>query len=343
MMNIKTIIITCIGGALSTQFIRLIKQSSRHSFRIIGTDCFENPSARNLCDAFYTVPSGNSPDYLESIEQICRNEHADLIFPCADEEALCLAKHKETLEAAGTVVACNDFELLDIFSNKISTYKKLQEIGIDLPLWHETRSQDDILEKIELTISETGKAVVKEPCARGGRGTILIDNALTETRLFPNSREIHTNFRLFRENYLHNYNTDTQLVMECLQGPGYDLDILAWQGTSHALIPRKRVNHIVPNEGFILTEDHALIEMGQRVVRELNASWLFDIDFMTTRDGKPALLEINPRASGSLSVSLMAGASLFDDMISLLKNEPLENAQPDFGQHFYSYTAIARK
>ena len=50
-------------------------------------------------------------------------------------------------------------------------------------------------------------------------------------------------------------------------------------------------------------------------------SWLYDCDLMLDSKGQPCILEINPRQSGSVSVSVAAGIPLLDDLISLAKNE----------------------
>ena len=50
-------------------------------------------------------------------------------------------------------------------------------------------------------------------------------------------------------------------------------------------------------------------------------SWLYDCDLMLDSKGRPCILEINPRQSGSVSVSVAAGIPLLDDLISLAKNE----------------------
>ena len=43
---------------------------------------------------------------------------------------------------------------------------------------------------------------------------------------------------------------------------------------------------------------------------------LHDIDLMTDIDGRPKLLEVNPRPSGSIAVSLSLGIPIIDAVIS---------------------------
>lgn len=335
--------ITCIGGGLSAQFLQTVKASSRHDLRIVGVDTNDTPVTRHFCDVFYKVPLGDAPGYFEEIKNICTSENVDLIFPCADEEALTLAGHKAELLSIGTTVACNDLELLELFTNKLATYKKLAQLGVELPVWKEANGQESTLSAVQEIMDTTGEAVVKLPTARGGRGTLVISNSIAETISFEGSRELHMNMPTFIEKHLPNLPSESIMVMERLAEPVHDLDILSWQGQNHYLIPRKRLNSALPNEGHILIENNPMAEIGKKIVEELKTSWIFDIDFMTTRDGKPAVLEINPRASGSLSVTLVAGVPLFDDMLSLYKNEPISQIPQPKNQIIFPYTALAKR
>ncbi|WP_120495674.1 ATP-grasp domain-containing protein [Kiloniella sp. EL199] len=341
-MNI-TVMITCIGGGLSAQFIQSIKASSRHNLRIVGVDTNDTPAARHFCDTFHRVPSGDAPEYFDKIKSICAQESVDLIFPCADEEALTLAAHKAELLITGTTVACNDLDLLQIFTNKLTTYKKLAQLGIELPIWKEATGQESTLSAVREIMDITGEAVVKLPTARGGRGTLVISNSLTETISFEGSRELHMNLQTFMEKHLSQLPSEPIMIMERLVEPVHDLDILSWQGQCHYLIPRKRLNSALPNEGHILIENTPMAEIGRKVAQELKTSWIFDIDFMTTKDGKPAVLEINPRASGSLSVAIAAGMPLFDDMLSLYGDEPIAPTHQSYNQIIFPYTALAKR
>ena len=54
-----------------------------------------------------------------------------------------------------------------------------------------------------------------------------------------------------------------------------------------------------------------------------NLSWLIDIDIMTNRKGEAVILEINPRASGSCSVSMMLGVPLYQNLLQIYENKKL--------------------
>ena len=105
--------------------------------------------------------------------------------------------------------------------------------------------------------------------------------------------------------------------MNKLKEPVYDLDMLAWKGKPLRVIPRKRFNSAVPNDGHIIVNDQKLINLGKKIISKFKLSWLYDCDIMYDKNKVPQILEINPRPSGSIVVSICAGIPLLRDLIYL--------------------------
>ena len=336
-----TLLVTCIGGGLSAQFVKLLKASRRHTVRVIGTDASRNPVARHFTDAFEIVPRGDDPGFVDSVAAACRKHGVDLVFPCSDEEVLSLSPHKDVFKSSGVTVACNDPGIVDIITDKLATYRKLEKLGVTMPVWRHACSSDELLSALDYVLSATGKAVVKNPSGRGGRGIFVIDNTLSDIERRPGSHELHMSRGAFVDRYMPTVLTGQPvLVMERLVDPVCDLDILAWKGEALTLIPRRRHSSTAPNEGHVLFEGPELAAVGRKIVAALGMSWLFDIDFMTNARGEPIVLEVNPRASGSVSVGMVAGVPLMDDLISLACGERPAPATVPVGRRVYAYNAL---
>jgi len=122
------------------------------------------------------------------------------------------------------------------------------------------------------------------------------------------------------------------MVMERLFPPAYDIDVLAQDGEPLRVMPRRRLNPAgVPFTGGVLAPDNEpLIALARSVTRALSISWLYDYDVMTDAQGRPMVIEVNPRPSGSIAAAILAGVPFYDDLISLAKGEPLPNiAMPE--------------
>ena len=80
----KSILITCIGGGLSFQFIELLKNSSRFDYFVVGVDMSNDVQAQHVCDVFQTVPHGSDPDYSDRILELAKQHSVEMIFPWSD-------------------------------------------------------------------------------------------------------------------------------------------------------------------------------------------------------------------------------------------------------------------
>ena len=194
---------------------------------------------------------------------------------------------------------------------------------------------------VEELIGEHGAAVVKVPSGRGGRGIYVVNPEAKETSAFQGTRELHMPPADFVSAHVAEVAEHRSvMVMEPLQPPAFDLDVLAWQGRAVHLLPRKRLFSALPNEGHVIVRNESMRDIGRRIVEGFQASWLFDIDFMLTDTGAPAVLEINPRASGSVAVPLAAGVPLIDDLLSLIAGDDVTPIEPPYDALVFPHTAL---
>lgn len=317
------LLMTCVGGGLSPYTITCAKQSTKHEVSVIGIDANPDAQGQYFSDYFYCVPHTHDTAYIPKILNICEKHKINLILPGSDEEALALAYHASSFKQLGTVIACPSFQTLEILSNKSKTYEKLSNItNINLPIWQELNNFNDLIDTAKRILSDTGGVVLKPSVSRGGRDIIVINEKYSSVYHVPNARELRMNIQTFEQDYADFYSGKFPIIaMQQLSEPVFDIDILSMNGLTLQAIPRRRVHSAAPNEGHIVVNDSKLINIAETVVKELNLSWLQDIDLMYSEDGTPYILEINPRPSGSFSISVTAGFQLIDDLISLAKNE----------------------
>ena len=107
------------------------------------------------------------------------------------------------------------------------------------------------------------------------------------------------------------------LVMSCLSTPAYDADVFIGPNQTHRAIVRERVNPAgIPFAGNKIVLNKELTNYCTSVAKALELSGVHDIDIMTDESGRPTLLEVNPRPSGSLAVSLFETLPIIDYMVS---------------------------
>ncbi len=87
-MNI--LILSC---GTRNKLIRYFKEPGNGIDRVIGTDCSAYAPALYETDAHYIVPRMTSPDYLDTIFDICKKEKIDALLPLQEDELFLISSH----------------------------------------------------------------------------------------------------------------------------------------------------------------------------------------------------------------------------------------------------------
>ncbi|MGE5147205.1 MAG: ATP-grasp domain-containing protein, partial [Candidatus Eiseniibacteriota bacterium] len=306
---------TSAGGALAPLNIKLMKQGARHKAWVLAVDQRADAAGRYFADAFATVPPGGDAGYADAVLKLVETHGIELVLPWSDEEALALAASRERLAAKGVTLACVPLETLKLMTDKAATYRALAEAGLAMPEWVVVETEEALAAAVD-RFEALGDFVVKPVRARGNRGTVVVRRDAKGAAPHAGSREWHADPASFRRELLAEVGRNLPaVVMERLYAPAYDIDVLAWKGELLRAMPRRRLNPAgVPFTGSVLTPRDDLMTLARQVTALLDVSWLYDYDLMTDRAGRPVVIEINPRPSGSIAASILAGVPFYDDL-----------------------------
>jgi carbamoylphosphate synthase large subunit len=334
-----TVMLTSAGGEMVPSLINQLKQSTRHDVRVVAIDAGGGGVSRHLADGFWTVPYGNEPGYADAVLEVLRETSVDLLIPCSDEEALALSGRRDEISATGCQLACVEHQTLEIFSDKARCYEALAASGIAVPVWRKADDRVSLVQSVDDVMDQTGACVVKPARGRGGRDVFVVGSATNEV----DGREQH----MSRQEFMALCDSMAELpfpliVMEQLTEPVFDIDMLAWEGRPIHVVPRRRVNSQLPNEGHLFVDAPELRELGERLIDVFSLSWLYDCDVMYDRNSQPHVLEVNPRPSGSAAVTVAAGIPLFENLVALAKGEDPEPAADVTGHSVLPYKTLLR-
>lgn len=336
------VLVTAAGGVLAPVNIQLLRGSRRHQVWVAAVDSNPDAVGRHFADAFAAVPGGEAPGYVDAMVDLVVRYGVDLVIPWSDEEALALAQGRERIQAAGATLACAPFETLSVMADKAKTYRLLQTSGIGAPDWTAAVTLEELEEAIDTYVARDGEFAVKPLVARGNRNVYVVRRDVSGVEDYLGSREVHCDLETFRRDFIGDVAALLPvIVMERLVPPAFDIDVLARDGRLLRAAPRQRLNPAgVPFWGGILVARDDLMEIAEQVTEAVKLSWLYDYDVMTTRDGRPVVIELNPRPSGSIAAAIIAGVPFYDDLISLAKGEELPQVDMPTGQTVVPYTAL---
>lgn len=314
-----TILMTCVGGTMGPDLLIHLREDPSLKPRLVGVDVSESAKGRFYVDAFYQVPWGEADNYIESVVRIVKAEHVNAILPGSDQEAFVLSKHRDLLRKAGAVVMTSPIDVLYLIKDKQATYQALEAKGIRVPDYIFV-SRVDELESALSNFGYPSRSVIVKPVAgRGGRGLLVLtgENDLPPSWIGGGARETRLDRPPEIEDMNKWFDLGPLLVMPVLKDPAYDVDLFAIKGKAKHALVRKRINPAgIPFAGNCVIADTPIRDYCLEIAEAIGLDGIHDIDLMTDDEGRPALLEINPRMSGSAVAAHAAGFPIISAAIA---------------------------
>ena len=320
---LKNILITSIGGGLGAELINRIRLTTKFkNLKIIGTDIRDNTSSKFLLDKFYKIPKPKDKGFLENFLKIIKLNKINLVLPGSDDEALELCKNRKEFENEKCFLASIELDLLKKFSNKESTYRILKKHNLpcaDFNVAHDMKTLINYVKKF----NKAKEFVLKPSFSIGGRNVSIFRNDIKKIFSYNDGKEFHyPNSKKYHLLIKKNYNNKFPVIIsERLHSPVYDIDMLSNKGKLINVVVRQRLNPQVPNDGHILINSKKIEAIGKKIIKKFKLSWIYDCDCMTDSNGNIKIIEINPRMSGSLATSLIAGYPIIDNLLRIINNK----------------------
>tara|TARA_Y100000992_G_C21222937_1_gene471407 strand:- start:109 stop:1134 length:1026 start_codon:yes stop_codon:yes gene_type:complete len=316
-MNI--LLTSCSAGLKKFEAEYFVKKSKfKDKIKVYG--CDNNPTKNNMYEKIFKVPMGDSKDYINRLYEIVDQYGIRFIIPSSDEEALTLSKNRKNLLELKCIPLCSNYDVLELINNKAKTYDICKFNKIPIADFRVVKNMDELISAINHFRDNYNDFVLKPNDDRGSRGIYAISKNRIKTEKI--GRELHISFDEFYKNIgLYFKNFKDYIVMEMLQTPCHDVDVLCDNGVLVEMIIRKRINSIFPNEGHEIISNVDLYNEVKKICKIFNLNYLHDLDFMPDENGKLKLIEINPRISGSTIISCVLGYKVFDNLIALAQNQ----------------------
>ena len=323
------------GAPGAPGIIRCLRKNGERDIRIVAVDRNENAGARDLVDAFYTVPSAEKEDFLPAVLDICRRESVQVVIPIVTRELMKFARARAEFEALGAKVSVMEPDKLEIVNNKAHLLDAMRAHGLRTPEYRRVHT----VEKLKAAVSALGypeKALcVKAAVGNGSRGIRMLNANISRFDLFfeqkPNSMFI--SYEELIRTLSERETMPEMLVMEYLPGTEYSVDFLADHGEPIYTVSRRGLSVVTSNMMSLVVDDNpAVKEICTQVVRSLELDGNFGFDLLyNANDETPYVIEINPRLTAGVVSCAAAGVNLPYLGMKRLLGEPLPELTPHFG------------
>jgi carbamoyl-phosphate synthase large subunit len=288
---VTTILLSASGSPGSARLIRALHENGERSVRVVGTDMNEHAIGRFLCDAFHVVPPGSDPGYPDAILELVEREGVDVVLPQSSFDLQALSEARERFPVP---VLVSSPDTVHRSNDKAETYAFLQRIGVPTVEFRRVAGAREV----DAAARELGypeQAVCFKPVfSSGSRGFRILDPTVDRAHQLLHERPGSVSMRLEEALELLPPEGGTELlVMELATGGERTIDGIA-DGA------RVVLGHAKTREAmraglamyFVTLDDPGLMEIADRIARELAIEWFFNIQLVGDR-----VIEINPRIS----------------------------------------------
>lgn len=299
------------GGTVTAQsLVKALRDDGRASFIAI-VDRDDLNATKAFVDAFERVPSADDPGFVAACLEAVRRHRIDLFVPIiVEREFLPLIAHRERFEEAGCRVAAPAREIVLTAGDKLAFAAFLANNGIDGP------------KTIAYSPDSPGvgfPAYLKPRRGSGSVGTQRVESAATLHEAARGRSEL--------------------IVQEAIDGTEFTVDCFAAEaGRVVAAVPRERIAIKAGVSVKGRTYRHPQIEaIASDVLARTGIAGPANVQGMLRADGSFAVIEMNPRFSGTLALTTAAGVNFAALLLDQCEGKPIADLR---GRHRAGVTML---
>ncbi len=324
----KTIFITAVGSFSAAS---VIKRYRELDFRVLGCDIYpaEWVVASGEVDRFFQAPYATSPrEYLAFVERVCREEQVDFLIPLTDVEVDVLNGWRSQVKQLGVTICMSDRDAIDLCRNKGELGQYLASLGICRTIPGQTLSETD-LDTIPYP------AVLKPFRGRSSQGLCFLNGP-------EDGRDAKERLASEADNYL---------VQPRIPGHVVTVDVVRNPDTGQTVcLPRRELLRTPNGAGtsVYVFQDAYLEEQCRNVAQALKIRGCVNFEFIedSREEGENRwhFLECNPRFSGGVAFSALAGYDMAGNHLRCFSGEALDPMGKIPGQYLVKrYTEYCMK
>ena len=318
-MDKLKILITGAGAPGIMGTISSIRKSNLN-VSLVGVDINEKSIGKYLVDHFEVIPQPESPEFIPSLLRIVEKYSVDIIIPQVTRELSILAKNKLLFKDKNCSILINDANSIEILNNKYLLLEEFKKEGLNLLNYSLVKTKEELKDFCKENNYPKNRIVVKLPVSNGMRGLRIFSEDISKKDLFYGKPgDVFCTLDDFLD-YFTDSEFPTLLATEYLPGEEITVDCLAKDGESYIILPRRR-DVIRTGISFQATaiNEKEIIDQCKRIIKRLNLSHMFGFQFKYSSDGKPVLLESNPRIQGTMVMGAYCNANVISGAIELEK------------------------
>lgn len=291
------------GQSSQRDVILAARQALQGRATILGSHRKHRPDITSVADIELQEPKAATARLAWILENA--REH-DVKLVHAGRDGASYERHRQAFLDAGLTLVTGALSLknLQAMDNKGRFTRTCQSAGLAVPDTLEVHNVDELAAAVD-ELGNQFPVCVKPVVGIFGQGFWLLKKDADPFACFadPDLRVVET--RRFIDAYADSQKQGPLLVMRYLPGEEHSVDIVCEAGVVIAAVARCKIN------GFQhLSREGDVIDLARQAAALFGCDGIINIQTRRDEDGKPFLLEINPRPSGGIGYTLAGGINL---------------------------------
>ncbi len=318
-MKIKTVLVTAIGSFSAEAVMKACK---RDGYRVVGCDIYPAAWVVNSmeADCFYQAPlAADEKAYREFLRQVCRQEAVDYVLPLTDVEIDAFWQWQTAEEELGAVVCMSGRDTIALCRNKqlLEPFLRERKLCRTIP----GQSLSGFIEEEEDTGYElvSYPVILKPQNGRSSQGLWKVEN--------PQQMRIAAEF--FQEE------TERYLVQPHITGDVVTVDVVRNPQTGDCVcLPRRELLRTLNGAGtsVYVFRDEMLEGQCRQIAEALDICGCVNFEWIEHEE-EWYFLECNPRFSGGVAFSCMAGYDMVGSHMRCFEGKEMEPLGEVAGQY----------
>jgi carbamoyl-phosphate synthase large subunit len=291
----RAVLVTGAGGPAGVAVVRRLRALG---LRVVAADADPAAAGGALADASVTVPRADDPAFVDALVDAAAAFDVDALISTVAEELPALTEDVDRLSRAGVATWLPDLAAVDLCCDKDAFAGRMAAAGVAHPATATTPRE---------LAGVPGPWVVKPRRGRGSRGLQLLDNREAVLAALIRDPDVIAQTRL----------TGREFTADTLVDRGGDLLTVVprWREETRAGISVKGATF----------DSEAVTDLVARALGAVGLTGPGNVQGFVSADGAVTVVEINPRFSGGLPLSLAAGADVVSTYLAGIRdpNAPL--------------------
>jgi carbamoyl-phosphate synthase large subunit len=294
MTKLIKILFTGGSGGQTIEAVKALKALG--CYEVVTADALRNSAGFSFADRSYVVPWGIDDEFVPVLREIVRREQPDYLVPLVDEEIPKVHAFVQS-EAPAIKVITPSPSFCELVLDKWAMAQALA--ARRLPVAASWLASEPA--------GATYPAIIKPRQGRGSRGLAFLEGPADLAAYLRAANKPADHFIV--QERLHGREFTTSVIV------GFDNQLLA-------VVPKEAVEKRGITQVGVTRVVPEIEQLGRDVTRELAPRGPYNVQLILGADRVPRVIEINPRYSTTMALTIASGINEVDAVIRHDRGEP---------------------